>query len=432
MATSSTAISKQQAQGYLAAWLGWGFDGLDSFLYTLVAVPFVTQLMGHAAPDPETKGKAALIQAFFLFGWALGGLVFGRVGDKIGRAKTLTLTILIYALFTGLSSFAQEWWHLLIFRFIAALGIGGEWAAGSSLIAETFKNRHHAWASALLQTGYQVGNIVAGLTVAFLPQVLLNLGWIHQASEAYRWVFIIGVTPAFITIWIRKSIPEPETWNEARKNQEMPPITALFSKEVLPITLKVLCVTMVAVTTVWTFIFFNPIVIRATAEAKAMAPKDLDSFIGKFTIIYLLWNIAGNFTASYLARAIGTRPVFVLYMVCGALASYFGFWEPHSLPVTLFWINFFAFFGLGIFALFPMYLPPLFPTLLRTTGAGLCYNFGRVVAGVGTFVTSLFLKEPGKPITYVAALYLLGIVAIMALPNKANWGRDEELAAQAA
>ncbi|MBI3721029.1 MAG: MFS transporter, partial [Fimbriimonas ginsengisoli] len=111
--------------------MGWAFDGLDGFLYSLVAVPFVKELLGGASAGmPEVAKKAALIQAVFLFGWALGGAFFGRIGDKIGRTHTLTLTILTYALFTGLSFFSQAWWHLMIFRFVAALGIGGEWAAG--------------------------------------------------------------------------------------------------------------------------------------------------------------------------------------------------------------------------------------------------------------------------------------------------------------
>src|ERR1022692_3857387 len=122
-----------QKKAFFAAWLGWGFDGLDSFIYPLVAVPFVKELMPLGTPATDVAFKAGLIQAVFLIGWALGGVIFGRVGDKLGRSRTLMLTILIYALFTGASFLAHAWWHLLIFRFISALGIGGEWAAGSAL-----------------------------------------------------------------------------------------------------------------------------------------------------------------------------------------------------------------------------------------------------------------------------------------------------------
>ena len=128
-------LSSAQWRSGLAAWLGWLFDGLDMHLYTLVAAPFVMELLSAGSPaDPLVREKSSWIQAAFLTGWALGGGFFGRLGDRLGRSRALSLTILTYALFTGLSYFAQEWWHLMIFRFVAALGIGGEWAVGSSLL----------------------------------------------------------------------------------------------------------------------------------------------------------------------------------------------------------------------------------------------------------------------------------------------------------
>ena len=126
----------------VAAWLGWLFDGLDMHLYTLVAAPFVAELvLATSTTDAAVREKSSWIQAAFLVGWGLGGGLFGRVGDRLGRSRALSLTILTYAGFTGLSFFAQTWWQLLIFRFLAALGIGGEWAVGSSLLAETWPVR---------------------------------------------------------------------------------------------------------------------------------------------------------------------------------------------------------------------------------------------------------------------------------------------------
>src|SRR5947208_12936839 len=135
-------LTAAQWKSGIAAWLGWMFDGLDMHLYTLVAAPFVAQLLhvtDSAAPD--VKMKSSIIGGAFLLGWALGGSVFGRLGDKLGRSRALGLTILTYAAFTGLSFFAQTWWQLLIFRFLAALGIGGEWAVGSALLAETWPRK---------------------------------------------------------------------------------------------------------------------------------------------------------------------------------------------------------------------------------------------------------------------------------------------------
>src|SRR5215472_11107166 len=155
-------ISATQWRSGVAAWLGWAFDGLDMHLYTLVAAPFVAELLGvGSTTDPRVGRYGSIIQGGFLLGWALGGGFFGRIGDRMGRARALALTVLTYAAFTGLSFFAQAWWHLLIFRFLAALGIGGEWAVGASLLSETWPRRWQHWIAAVLQSGVNVGILVA-------------------------------------------------------------------------------------------------------------------------------------------------------------------------------------------------------------------------------------------------------------------------------
>src|SRR6187431_2713278 len=158
------SLSSHQWKSGIAAWLGWTFDGLELHLYTLVALPFVAELLGNLATTDPTVGRhASIIQGAFLLGWALGGGFFGRLGDRMGRSRALSLTVLTYAVFTGLSFFAQEWWQLLIFRFLAALGIGGEWAVGSTLLSETWPKRWRPWTAAVLQTGVNLGVLVACL-----------------------------------------------------------------------------------------------------------------------------------------------------------------------------------------------------------------------------------------------------------------------------
>src|SRR5947209_189023 len=162
-------LSPQQWKSGLAAWLGWMFDGLDMHLYTLVAAPFVAGLLAVSdTKDPRVGWYSSVIQAGFLLGWALGGGFFGRLGDRLGRSRTLSLTILTYALFTGLSALAQTWWQLLIFRFVAALGIGGEWAVGAALLSETWPRRWRPWIAAVLQTGVNLGVMLAALAVFLL------------------------------------------------------------------------------------------------------------------------------------------------------------------------------------------------------------------------------------------------------------------------
>src|SRR5438552_10036615 len=205
-------LSPQQWKSGAAAWLGWLFDGLDMHLYVLVATPFVAELLGVAdQKDALVGNRGSLIQAAFLIGWALGGGFFGRVGDRLGRSRALMLTILTYALFTGLSYFAQTWWQLLIFRFVAALGIGGEWAVGASLLSETWPRRWRPWMAAVLQTAVNLGVMLAGLAYFLL------------AAAPYRTIFLIGVLPAFLVLWIRRAVPEPEEWHAARRSAQTPP-----------------------------------------------------------------------------------------------------------------------------------------------------------------------------------------------------------------
>src|SRR6202167_6306094 len=168
----AAGISPRQWRSGTAAWLGWLFDGLELHLYTLVAGPLVIHLLAASSSDPAVKEKSAYIQAAFLVGWALGGAFFGRLGDRIGRSRALSLTILTYALCTGLCAAAQTWWQLMLFRFLAALGIGGAWGAGAWLLGGTWPSSLRPWITGILQTAVNLGIVfAAGLVtlLSFLP-----------------------------------------------------------------------------------------------------------------------------------------------------------------------------------------------------------------------------------------------------------------------
>lgn len=403
------ALENAKVRGFVAAWLGWAFDGLDGYLYAMVALPFVTQLVGN--PD-AAKQPAAWIQGAFMFGWAIGGAVFGRIGDKIGRSRTLTLTILTYAVFTGLSSVATSWPMLMVFRFVSALGIGGEWAAGSALVSETFPAKHRAWASATLQSGYMCGMIGAALTV----------GWIGGIA-AGRYVFLVGVIPALLTVWIRYAVPEPKEWREERKSHEMPQIGELFGPGIRAITLKTLAMTSICLTTIWAFLFFNAQILQAIPAVKLMAKPDQAALIRSVTIEFCLWNILGNYVATYLARLIGYRKAFGIYLFAACVVALVGFNRSFDVSSARLWFDLMMFFGTGVFAIFPLYIPPLFPTLLRTTGAGFCYNFGRIVAGFGTIFGGWVTAKAGQAggpamaVWWVGFLYIPGIILAFFMPE---------------
>lgn len=189
--------------------------------------------------SPDARSKMGYIQAAFLFGWAIGGGFFGRLGDILGRSKALILTILTYTLFTGLSFFATEWWHLLIFRFLAALGIGGEWAVGASLLSETWPSKWRPWMAAVLQSGVNLGVFlatIAGLVRTLLPAELNLLG-IEIGNFNDRALFLVGLLPALLTLWIRRHVPETDDWSKASKNKVIPGIGDLFKGSLARITI---------------------------------------------------------------------------------------------------------------------------------------------------------------------------------------------------
>lgn len=325
----------------------------------------------------------------------------------VGPVEDLTLTIITYALFTGLAFFAHEWWHLLIFRFLAALGIGGEWAAGSALVSETLPKKYSHFASATLQNGYNLGMIVAALTVGALG---------HWDP---RYVFLIGVIPAFATIWIRKAVPEPEEWAGERENKEMPKISDLFRGEVLRTTLFTLSLSSICLASVWGLLYFAPQVIQGLPEVKSLPKTEIPSLVRSVTVVYCLWNIVGCFFAAFLGKYLGYRKAFAILLTCSLLTYVFGFKDSHSLAETQTMLNIAFFFSSGIFALFPLYIPPLFPTLLRTTGAGFSYNIGRLIAGVATIFLGVFTASAVSPThaIYLAGfLYIPGVFLAMFIP----------------
>jgi MFS family permease len=408
-AASLRAISAAQWKSGIAAWLGWMFDGLDMHLYTLVAAPFVAHLLGGLpTTDPAVGHHAALIQGAFLLGWALGGAFFGFLGDRLGRTRALGLTILTYALFTGLSFFAQTWWHLMILRFVAALGIGGEWAVGASLLAETWPRSLRPWLAAVLQSGVNVGILGAGLA-----NVLL-------AAAPPRCLFLVGVLPALAVFWIRRAVPEPEEWHRAREeaHRHNPRMVELFRGAVRSVTVRVMVVCAVSLTAHWAFMFWHQQHLRNLPEVLAMSAAERNKLASIVLYLVIGSSILGNFFSGWIARLVGYRPAiiwtFVAYfaVMCGAYGV------PRDHTALMWWYPLIGFCQ-GVFGLFTMYLPPLFPTLQRTTGAGFCYNIGRIAAAFGTVFFGLYSKvgDHRAALFYAGFLFLPAAASACLLPH---------------
>lgn len=408
-ATSLSELSSHQKKSGFAAWLGWFFDGLDLHLYTLVATVFVAELLATNEADADVARYGSIIQAAFLLGWALGGAFFGVIGDRLGRSRTLVLTILTYALFTGLSFFAHTWWQLMIFRFLAALGIGGEWAVGASLLSETWPKKWRPWIAAVLQCAVNFG-ILAAIGAVFLLQ--------QVPGYQPRWVFLIGVLPAFVTLWIRKEVPETAEWSAEKGRQAAPSMAGLFGRDIRRTTFIASLLCAISLTGHWCFMFWQQAFIRSHPAVQA-GSLDKAKVVSTALFCVIAASVVGNFASGWAAQRFGYRR---------ALAAFFGayfvlmgltFALPWGLGVTY---ALYAAVGFcqGVFGLFTMALPPLFPTLLRTTGAGFSYNIGRVFAAAGTVFFGLFAKvgDFSAVLLYASFLFLPAAVLALWLPTE--------------
>jgi MFS family permease len=404
-------VSGTQWKSGVAAWLGWFFDGLDMHLYTLVATPFVAQLLVMDVRDDAVRQKSSWIQAAFLVGWALGGGFFGRIGDRLGRSRALVLTILTYALFTGLSYFAHEWWHLLIYRFLAALGIGGEWAVGASLLSETWPSRWRHWIAAVLQSGVNLGVLLATLA-GFLILTLAEL--------PNKTVFLVGIVPALIVLWIRKAVPEPAEWHEAKSRalEDTPKFAELFQPPVRRITVVAILVCATSLTAHWAFMFWFLQHLRNLPDVAAWTDAEKSQLATAGLAVVMVASIAGNFGAAAIAGRTGYRPAVVVMCLAYFAAMFFAYHVPRDHQDMWIWL-FLIGVCQGVFALFTMYLPPLFPTLLRTTGAGFSYNIGRLAAAFGTvyFGTFSMAGDYRLALYYASFLFIPAAVFALMLPE---------------
>ena len=336
------------------------------------------------------------------------GTFFGRLGDLIGRSRALSLTILTYAVFTGLSFFATEWWHLMIFRFLAALGIGGEWAVGSTLLSETWPKAWRKWLAAVLQTAVNIGILLACLAGFLMKDLPPN------------YIFLVGVLPALIVFWIRKHVPEPEAWEGAQSGVQVKPgMMDLFRGSLVRITVPAVIVCAFSLTAWWAFLFWQSQYMRALAAAAQWSAPDVNSFVARSFGVLILVSVPGNFFAGWLATRLGYRRAIALMFGGFVVTVIATFGWPHPLEAMgFFWLPAVGFWS-GVYGLFTMYLPPLFPSLLRTTGAGFCYNIGRFAAAAGT-VFAVQITGGGdfrRTLLWAAVLWIPAIIAIFFLPE---------------
>lgn len=414
-------LTRYQWTVLFAAWLGWGFDVFDGLLFNYVAPNAVPTLLGLDIGSPEAREATlrwtGILTAVLLLGWAVGGVVFGLVCDRIGRKKTLLLTMAMYALGTAACAFAPNIWVLLLFRIVAALGIGGEWAAGASMVAEVVPEKKRVTAGALLYTAAPMGLFLATF-VNF--QIAGNL-FADQPEVSWRYVFLFGLLPVAVASVVRFFLKEPERWNQAHCTAPPPRLSELFSPQFFAATRSGLLMAIIALLTWWSCNAFLPVIVSYLAQTQALADGlDRSAMLALVehwklaaTAYFNLGGLIGTLLTIPIARHLGRKPMFALYFAGSALSIFFAFSE--TLPAEWRLYLYFA-IGLsvfGVFGSFTYYLPELFPTRLRATGAGFCYNIGRVLAAGGPFLVGMIAAQ-GAPAA-MQVLFWVGIIPLLGL-----------------
>jgi MFS family permease len=412
----------------IIASLGWMFDTMDQRIFVLARSPAMHALLPASTSASDITWYSGLATTVFMIGWATGGLYFGILGDRWGRAKTMMVTILLYSAFTGLSALSQHWWDFMIYRFLTGLGVGGEFAAGVSLVAEVMPDRARPHALGMLQALSAIGNII-GSAISF---VILPLGW--------RWMFLVGVLPSLLVVAVFKKMKEPEVWVKARAAADAGDTKQLGSMADLfrdprwrRNTIIGLILAISGVVGLWGIGFWSPELIREAL--KNLSPADRNWYVSMGTLLQDVGAFLGISVFTYMTSRIGRRPAFVISFLTAlaAVVLTFGFLHTSS---QIFWmIPLLGFSTLLVFGGYSIYFPELYPTRLRSSGVGFCYNVGRIIAALGPFTLgqlTVWFRNAGYAAPFraaaisLASVYLIGVIAMRFAPETHNKPLPEE------
>jgi len=395
--TASQRITRYHTLVFIGCWLGGMFDGMDSTLMTVVLPSAIGDLV-HSTAQEMIGYYGSLVGSAFLFGWMFGGVLIGMVGDKLGRIRSMILSISLYALFTGLAGFSQTWWHLALCRFLTGLGIGGELVSITTFLAEVWPERSRAVAIGVLITSYQAGVLVAGIIVKFVP--------------FWRTVFFIGALPAILTIFLRLALRESDRWLESKQHmrEDYRLLGSLFARE-HRLNLAVGAAAFGGLLIgYWASLSWIPAWIQTF-----FSPPDGSSQRALATMWQGSAAVVGCTLAGWLADRIGRVPMIVISYAGCFLASAVLFLTNDHFDTAIYIESAVLGFFIGLAqAIMYVYLPELFPTQIRATAVGFCLNAGRLITAIAVLFVGVIVRALGG-FAYSAMLfasaYLIAVIA---------------------
>ena len=408
-----TPLNRQQVTGFWAAWAGWLLDGMDSVIYALVLGPALTELLPRSgiAATPGNVGYAgSVLFALFLAGWGLS-FIWGPIGDRFGRTRTLAATVLIYSVFTGAAALSHNVYELAIFRLLAGIGIGGEWAMAGTYVAEAWPEDRRKMGAGYLQSGYYFGFFVAAALNATVG-----------ASYGGRARFLGGLAPVAVSIVTLLKVREPERWTRAQGGamRAASPLRLIFSARYRRRTLVMSALLTVAIIGLWAGSVYEPTAVITLAKAGGYGQAEAVRLASYGTGLLSIGTVAGCLVLPIVAERVGRRATLALYfagmMVFIVLAFGRAFYLPPDRALASFMgLLFFLGFAGANFALFSLWLPELFGTEVRATAFAFCTSIGRFVgAGVNFALGAAVhgLGTLGTPVAFTAVAFGIGLILI--------------------
>ena len=407
----------------VVASLGWLFDTMDQQLFNLARRPAISELLGPGASTAAIAEYSGYATTIFIIGWASGGVFFGILGDRIGRAKTMIYTILCYSLFTGLSVLSTSVWDFSLYRLLTGLGVGGQFAVGVALVAESLPDRARPYALGWLQATSALGNMMAAL-------IGIGLGGLEAAGtigSAWRWMFIVGTLPALLCIVIFKKLKEPEQWQRAaRAGVRRGSMGELFSDPRWRYNAIIgMLLAFAGVVGLWGIGFFSFDLFRAVLDKTNLSAGEKTFWIGMTSLLQNAGAFFGIYVFTHVTQRIGRKKAFAIGFVLAMLSTAFTFWNLNDFSDIFWMIPMMGFCQLALFGGYAIYLPELFPTRLRSTGTSFCYNVGRFVAALGPLALGLLTSRVyagyPEPMRYAGVtmclVFLIGLATVPFAPE---------------